>query len=88
MLRMFRSMMFGELTRDENRVLQDVNPRETFVLVAVLAIALWIGVTPQPFLDLINPTYAARSVTLVALAPRRAAPVRAASLDLMHSPDV
>jgi NADH-quinone oxidoreductase subunit M len=54
MLRMFRSLMFGELTRDENRAVRDVSPRETFVLAAVLAVAVWIGIAPRPFLNIIN----------------------------------
>ncbi|HVF11120.1 MAG TPA: NADH-quinone oxidoreductase subunit M [Abditibacteriaceae bacterium] len=54
MLRMVRSLLFGELTREENKVLKDVNARELFVVTAVLAVTVWIGVQPQPFLNIIN----------------------------------
>ena len=54
MLRMLRSLLFGEITRDENRALKDVNARELFVVAAVLAVTVWIGVMPQPFLNIIN----------------------------------
>ncbi|MBV9467611.1 MAG: NADH-quinone oxidoreductase subunit M [Abitibacteriaceae bacterium] len=66
MLRMFRSVMFGELTRDENRNVTDVNARETALLVAALAFAVIIGVMPQPFLNIINPN--AQSITTMARA--------------------
>lgn len=55
MLRMFRSAMFGELSRDENRTVRDVDWRETLILASVLALAVWIGVMPQPLLNIISP---------------------------------
>jgi NADH-quinone oxidoreductase subunit M len=55
MLRMFRTVMFGEISLEENRVLPDAGKRETFALAVLLAAALWIGVMPQPLLDKINP---------------------------------
>jgi NADH-quinone oxidoreductase subunit M len=55
MLRLCRSMMFGEITIEENRTLKDVTGREGLVLVALLALAVFIGVAPQPFLDIISP---------------------------------
>jgi NADH-quinone oxidoreductase subunit M len=54
MLRMFRDVMFGEVTHEENRVLRDVNPRETLVMALVLGVIVWIGVRPQGFLDIIG----------------------------------
>jgi NADH-quinone oxidoreductase subunit M len=54
MLRMFRTAMYGEVTRDENRNLSDIGGRETFVLALVLALIVWIGVQPQPFLKIIG----------------------------------
>lgn len=55
MLRMFRAVMFGELTQDANRNLRDVNLREQFVLGITLAVAVLIGVVPGHFLRFIEP---------------------------------
>jgi NADH-quinone oxidoreductase subunit M len=55
MLRMFRDVMFGEVTLEENRVLPDAGKRESLALAVLLAAALWIGVMPQPLLNIINP---------------------------------
>jgi len=55
MLRMFRSMMFGEITIEENKTLKDVNHRESFVVGVLLAVAVFIGVLPNTLLGIINP---------------------------------
>lgn len=55
MLRLFRTVMYGEVTLDENRALADAGKRETLALAVLLAAALWIGVAPQTVLDKINP---------------------------------
>jgi NADH-quinone oxidoreductase subunit M len=54
MLRAFRRLMYGEITHEENRNLRDTGRRETLVMAVVLAVIVWIGVMPQPFLSLIN----------------------------------
>ena len=54
MLRLCRSLLFGEVTNEANRALPDVNARETFVVAALLLMALWVGVAPQPFLNIIQ----------------------------------
>jgi len=55
MLKMFRDVMYGEAP-ESLRALPDVSRRETFVLAAVLAVIVWIGVAPQRFLDIVNPS--------------------------------
>jgi len=50
MLWMFQRVMFGELTKDENRKLIDLSPREWAVMVPVLILIIWIGIHPKPFL--------------------------------------
>ena len=55
MLRLFRNVMYGEITLDENRNLRDAGKRETFALAILLLAAIWIGVAPQTILDTINP---------------------------------
>src|SRR5574342_407961 len=50
MLWMFQRVMFGPVTDEANLRLADLTPREVAVLVPVLALIVWIGVYPQPFL--------------------------------------
>jgi NADH-quinone oxidoreductase subunit M len=50
MLWMFQRVMFGEVTKEENRKLVDLSPREWAVLAPVLLFIIWIGVYPKPFL--------------------------------------
>jgi NADH-quinone oxidoreductase subunit M len=50
MLWMFQRVMFGPLTQEANRGLADLTPREMAVLAPVLALIVWIGIYPQPFL--------------------------------------
>jgi NADH-quinone oxidoreductase subunit M len=55
MLRMFRRVMYGEITQEQNRNLPDVRPREWVVAALVLAVSVWMGVAPRAFLDVIGP---------------------------------
>ncbi|MDZ4803563.1 MAG: NADH-quinone oxidoreductase subunit M [Candidatus Eisenbacteria bacterium] len=50
MLWMFQRVMFGEVTKEENRKLIDLSPREWAVMVPVLILIIWIGIHPKPFL--------------------------------------
>jgi NADH-quinone oxidoreductase subunit M len=50
MLWMFQRVMFGPVTQEANRGLVDLTPREMAVLAPVLALIVWIGIYPQPFL--------------------------------------
>jgi len=49
MLWMFQRVIFGEVTREENRRLTDLSMREWIILVPVLAFMFWIGVYPISF---------------------------------------
>jgi NADH-quinone oxidoreductase subunit M len=51
----YQRVFHGELTRPENRDLADVNLREVAMLAPVLALILFIGVYPKPFLERIEP---------------------------------
>jgi len=51
MLLMFQRVMFGKLDKPENQKLKDLSLREVFVLVPVVALIIWIGVMPKPFLN-------------------------------------
>jgi NADH-quinone oxidoreductase subunit M len=50
MLWMFQRVMFGPLDKIENRVLEDLRPREIAVLAPMIALIVIMGVYPQPFL--------------------------------------
>ncbi len=56
MLWMFQRVMFGELTKPENKVLKDLSPREVLVLSCVTLFIFWIGLYPQTFLTRMEPT--------------------------------
>lgn len=49
MLWMFQRVMFGPVTKEENRVLKDLNAREIGLLVPVMIFIVWIGVYPSYF---------------------------------------
>jgi NADH-quinone oxidoreductase subunit M len=49
LLWMYQRVIFGEVTREENRRLPDLSMREWVVLLPVLALIVWIGVYPVAF---------------------------------------
>ncbi|MGH9969929.1 MAG: complex I subunit 4 family protein [Pyrinomonadaceae bacterium] len=51
MLWMLQRVVFGKVTNPENEKLSDLNAREIGLLVPLLALMLFMGVFPQPFLD-------------------------------------
>ncbi len=51
MLPMVQRMLYGEVDREENRVLSDIGVRERLVLAPALVMIVLIGVYPQPFLS-------------------------------------
>ena len=55
LLWMYRRAFFGPLEKEENRVLSDLNLREWLVFAPLLALIVWIGVYPYPFLVRIGP---------------------------------
>jgi NADH-quinone oxidoreductase subunit M len=75
LLWMYQRVVFGEITREENRRLTDLTPREWAVLVPVLVFIVWIGVYPAAFTGKTEVTIAAllaqvESKASVALLPR------------------
>jgi len=56
MLWMYQRVMFGELTKPENKVLKDLSAREILVLSSVTLFIVWIGLYPQTFLSRMEPT--------------------------------
>jgi NADH-quinone oxidoreductase subunit M len=56
MLWMFQRVMFGEVTREENRKLKDLSLREIIVLIPIILFIIQIGVYPKPYLSRMEPT--------------------------------
>src|SRR5215471_8014244 len=56
MLWMFRRVIFGPLTNPENQTLKDLNGREILILAPVVALILFMGLYPQPFLSRMKPS--------------------------------
>jgi NADH-quinone oxidoreductase subunit M len=50
LLWMYQRVMFGPVTNEKNRGLRDLTPREFWTLAPVIALIIWIGVYPNPFL--------------------------------------
>jgi len=49
MLWMFQRVMFGPITKDENKKLKDLSPREIFVLAPLMVAIVVMGVMPNFF---------------------------------------
>ena len=56
MLTMYKHVIFGPITKEENKSLMDLTPREIAAIVPVIVMIVWMGVYPKPFIDRIEPT--------------------------------
>ncbi|WP_457744503.1 NADH-quinone oxidoreductase subunit M [Sulfurimonas sp.] len=54
MLAAYKKMFFGEITKEVNKTLKDVNVREWFALIPLGIITIWLGIYPKPVLGPIN----------------------------------
>jgi NADH-quinone oxidoreductase subunit M len=54
MLRVMKRTFFGPLNNEENKKLEDLNRRETWSLIPLVAIVIWLGVYPKPILGPID----------------------------------
>jgi NADH-quinone oxidoreductase subunit M len=52
MLYLYRRVIFGALTRDSLRAIADVTPREVAIFAPLIILTLWMGLYPDPFLNL------------------------------------
>jgi NADH-quinone oxidoreductase subunit M len=49
MLSLYRRVAFGKITRENLRALTDLSPREHAVFAPLIALTLWMGISPQSF---------------------------------------
>ncbi len=54
MLWLYRRMIYGKLTREDLKDILDLNRREVLVFAPLIAVVLWIGIFPAPFLETIH----------------------------------
>ena len=54
MLTAYKKAFFGNVTKEENKNLPDVNKRELVALIPLSIIAVWLGIYPKPVLEPIN----------------------------------
>jgi NADH-quinone oxidoreductase subunit M len=54
MLTLFKKSFFGPVTKEENKKLKDLDAKETWSLVPLVAIVIWLGIYPKPILDPID----------------------------------
>ena len=56
LLHFFQKVFLGPLARPENQALKDLSFREVIILAPIIVMIFWIGIYPQPFIDLLAPT--------------------------------
>jgi NADH-quinone oxidoreductase subunit M len=54
LLWLYQRTMLGEVTNDKNRSLRDLNLRELAVFLPLIIWAIWIGVYPKPFFEVLE----------------------------------
>ncbi len=55
-LYLYRRVVFGTLTKDNLKDIMDCNKSEMFVFGILMALTLWMGLYPQPFINAMEPS--------------------------------
>jgi NADH-quinone oxidoreductase subunit M len=74
LLWLYQRTMLGQVTNEKNKGLADLNWREWAYLLPLMAWAVWIGVYPKPYFDILEKPVAkiVQRVNPAALAPKAA----------------
>ena len=75
MLPMVQRIFFNALDQEENRKVEDLSRREITILTPMIALMIWIGVYPTPFLRRMEPSVQAVLERVEAAAPAGASAV-------------
>ncbi|MBO0335022.1 NADH-quinone oxidoreductase subunit M [Sneathiella sp. CAU 1612] len=51
---LYRRVVFGELVKDDLKNIMDVGRREILIFTPLVLVAFWIGIYPEPFLDVMH----------------------------------
>ncbi len=54
MLYLYRRVIFGKLEKEKLKVLLDLEPREIAIFAPLVVLVLWLGIYPQPVLDVFD----------------------------------
>ena len=54
MLFMYRRVIFGQLERADLKGIMDLEPREIVIFAPLIILVLWMGLWPQPFLQVMD----------------------------------
>ncbi len=54
MLAVYKKTFFGPITNEANKTLKDLNAKETWSLVPLVLIVIWLGIYPKPVLEPID----------------------------------
>ncbi|MFO1128243.1 MAG: NADH-quinone oxidoreductase subunit M [Rhodospirillales bacterium] len=54
MLYLYRRVIFGALTKDTLKGILDLRPREVAIFVPLIVLTLWMGIYPEPFLQMMH----------------------------------
>ena len=82
MLPMLQRIFFNALDQEENRKVEDLSRREITILAPMIALMIWIGVYPTPFLRRMEPSVQAVLERVEAAAPEGASAVGSGDLTL------
>jgi len=58
MLYLYRRVIFGDLVKKDLKKLPDLSPREILIFTPLAIVVLWLGIYPNPFIEIIEPSVA------------------------------